>query len=325
MKYIEIITNTGDVDTISAIAEKIGARDFRLGAVSEDGLHMMRLLITDNKLQLALDNLQKVLQAKEEARIIVLPVEVSLPKSSEEQRKEEDGAIETREFLYEEVEKNARLDINFIVLLSLSTIVAAIGLIENNVAVLVGAMVIAPLLSPNLAFGLGTALGDIPLMKKAAITTFSGILLAIFLSLLIGLLWPFDMTGSELLARTKVGMDSVILALASGTAAAVSLTSRSLNVLVGVMVAVALLPPAATMGLMLAQGQLDYAIGAGLQLAINIVCVNLASKIVFFLRGIRPRIWWKKETAKRKMVTYLLVWFITLIILILIIYLYNYQ
>ena len=321
MKYIEVIADASDVNTVSAIAEHVEASDFRVGLVDKDGMQMMRLLVPDNKIQLALDKLQKLFNTKQKARILVLPIEVSLPASSEAERKEEDAAIEAREFLYEEVEKNARLDLNFLILLALSTIVAAIGLAENNVAVLIGAMVIAPLLSPNLAFGLGTALGDIPLMKKSAITTSVGIMVAIVLSALLGLVWAFDTSGPELLARTKVGMDAVILALASGAAAALSLTSRSLNVLVGVMVAVALLPPAATVGLMLSQGETQHIIGASLLLTINIVCVNLACKIVFFLRGVRPRVWWKKKTAKKKMITYVVIWIITLLILILIIYL----
>lgn len=180
-------------------------------------------------------------------------------------------------------------------LVVLSTIVAAIGLIESNVAVVIGAMVIAPLLGPNLAFGLGTALGDISLMRKSALTTSAGISLAVALSVVIGIFWPFDVSSPELAARTNVWLDSVALALASGAAAALSLTTGLSSVLVGVMVAVALLPPAVTLGIMLGLGNINLALGAGLLLAINVVCVNLAIKVVFFLKDIRPRTWWEKR------------------------------
>ncbi len=102
---------------------------------------------------------------------------------------------------------------------------AAIGLIENNVAVLIGAMVIAPLLAPNLALSLGTALGDMPLMRKSVQTLLAGILLAVSLSAGLGLLWPTDLASHELMSRTEAGLDSVALALASGAAAALSLTT----------------------------------------------------------------------------------------------------
>jgi len=320
MKYVEVIADAGSADTISAIADKIDASDFRMGEAGKDGMCSMRLLVADDKIQTVLDALQKILHAQSAARVVVLPVEIVLPIPSEAERKEEDAAVEAREALYEEVEKNARLDLNFVVLVILSTVVAAIGLIENSVAVVIGAMVIAPLLGPNLAFGLGTALGDISLMQKSALTTAVGILLALVLSVLIGIFWPFDVSSPELAARTNVGLDSVALALASGAAAALSLTTGLSSVLVGVMVAVALLPPAVTLGIMLGLGDINLASGAGLLLVINVVCVNLAIKVVFFFKGIRPRTWWEKKKAKRAMAIYILVWVATLIFLVFIIY-----
>jgi uncharacterized hydrophobic protein (TIGR00341 family) len=320
MKYVEVIAGAGSSDTVLAIAEKAKAQDFRLGVAGEDGMRQMRMLVGDDKLQSVLDNLQTVLGAQPTARIVVLAVEASLPKPEEEQRKQEDSAIAAREALYEEVGRRTRLDLNFLVLVMLSTVVAAIGLIENSVAVVIGAMVIAPLLGPNLALSLGTALGDIPLMRKSAQTLLAGILLAVLLSAAIGAFWPAALSSPELMARTEVGLDSVALALASGAAAALSLTTGLSSVLVGVMVAVALLPPAATLGITLGQMNAALAVGAGLLLAVNVVCVNLASKIVFFVKGIRPRTWLEKEKARRAMVVYVLGWLVTLLILISVIY-----
>lgn len=101
----------------------------------------------------------------------------------------------------------------------------------------------------------------------------------------IGIIWPFNITSPEIASRTVVGLDSVALALASGAAAALSLTTGLSSVLVGVMVAVALLPPAVALGLMLGHGHFDLAVGAGLLLAVNLVCVNLSSKVVFLLKA----------------------------------------
>jgi uncharacterized hydrophobic protein (TIGR00341 family) len=276
----------------------------------------MRLLVTDEHVQPVLDTLQTILGAQPMARIIVFPVDATLPHSKSESERREDKASTTREAMYASVDKNARLDINYVVLVILSTVVAAIGLVENNVAVIIGAMVIAPLLGPNLAFGLGTALGDVHLMKKSLQSLFAGIAIAIFLSYLIGLFWPFGIISDELLSRTDVGMDSLALALASGAAAALSMTTGLPSVLVGVMVAVALLPPAATVGLTLGHARPDLAQGAALLLAANVVCVNLAAKVVFLVKGIRPRTWAEKEKAKRGMSIYILVWIITLILIV---------
>lgn len=189
-------------------------------------------------------------------------------------------------------------------------------------AVVIGAMVIAPLLGPNLALGLGTALGDTALMWKATRTNGIGIGLglAFLLSLCIGLIWPVNFASHELMARTDVGLDSIALALASGAAAVLSITTGLSSVLVGVMVAVALLPPTATLGLMLGAGQFEHAIGAGLLLAVNIVCVNLSAKIVFLTKGIHPRTWWEMKKARRAMILYLLIWAMSLVLLIAVIY-----
>ena len=320
MKYVEVVADAGHVDTVAAIAEQLDVPDFRLGHLDEDGLQQMRLLVPDNKIQATLDKLQRALETQPNERIIVLPVEVSLPKLSEEQRRDEDLAIATRETLYKGVEKNSHLDTGFVLLVVLSTVVAAVGLIKDNVAVIIGAMVIAPLLGPNLALGLGTALGDISLMIKSIFTTLVGIAIAVSMSIVIGYLWPTDTFSNELISRTEVGLDSIALALASGAAAALSLTTGLSSVLVGVMVAVALLPPAATVGIMLGYGNIHFAVGAALLLAINIVCVNLACNVVFLIKGISPRKWWKKGKAKKEMKVYVLMWVVTLLILILIMY-----
>ena len=186
--------------------------------------------------------------------------------------------------------------------------------------VVIGAMVIAPLLGPNMALALGTALGDMHLMWEATKSTLAGIALALLLSFLIGLFWPLNVSSHELMARTDVGLDSVVLALASGAAAVLSLTTGLPSVLVGVMVAVALLPPTATLGLMLGAGQYKFAMGAALLLAVNIVSVNLAAKTVFWIRGVKPRSWLEKQKASQSMLTYLIIWAVSLSILLLVIF-----
>ena len=204
-------------------------------------------------------------------------------------------------------------------LVFLSTVVVAIGLLENNVAVVIGAMVIAPLLGPNIALALGAALGDTHLMWKAFKTIITGIGLALFLSIGLGMYHPMNLDSPELLARTDAGLDSMALALASGAAAVISLTTGLSSVLVGVMVAVALLPPTVTLGIMLGAGQTQLAIGAALLLAMNIICVNLAAKVVFLVRGIKPRSWLEKQKARQSMTSYLVIWIISLSILLVVI------
>lgn len=315
MKYVEVITGVHSTNTVLAVAQKEKSLDTRIGMEDENGLQKFRMLIDDDRLQSLLDTLQNVLGAQPSTRIVVLPVEASLPLTEAEKNRKEKSATAARESLYDDVKKNARLDWNYVVLVFLSTVVASIGLINSNVAVVIGAMVIAPLLGPNLALSLGTALGDLQLMRRSLQTNLAGIFLAIFLSAILGVFWPSELDAPELLLRTDAKFDSIALALASGAAAALSLLTGLSSVLVGVMVAVALLPPAATLGLMLGSGNFSLAAGAGLLLAINIVCVNLSSNLVFLVKGISPRAWMEKQKAKKSMIYYVLGWLVVLLIL----------
>lgn len=321
MKLVEVIADEELTETVSDIAKRNAALDFRLAHRLEDGRQAMRILLQDENVQATLDGLQTVISSQPNARLIVFPVEAALPLPGKSATPKKSATATSREALYDSVSKNAVLDSNFIVLVILSTLVAAIGLIKDNVAVVIGAMVIAPLLGPNLALALGTALGDLQLIRKSIVTNLAGTALSVVLSIILGVLWPFSIHSQELMSRTDVGLDSLALALASGAAAALSLSTGLSSVLVGVMVAVALLPPAATFGLMLGHGELQLALGALILLTANVVCVNLATKIVFMVKGIGPRTWFMKEKARRRMYIYIVLWLISLLILAAIIYL----
>ncbi|MBL4801422.1 MAG: DUF389 domain-containing protein [Emcibacter sp.] len=139
--------------------------------------------------------------------------------------------------------------------------------------------------------------------------------LSFSLGLVWGTYWPEELNGPELLSRTVVGYDSIALALVSGAAAVLSLASGISSVLVGVMVAVALLPPGATIGIMLGAGRYDMALGAALLLAVNIVCVNLSAKLVFLFKGVQPRTWFEKKKARKAMIFYMVFWLLSLMVL----------
>jgi len=327
MKIIEVITHPDHIETVKNIGDEHGVVDQWHAGLSEgDERQIMRLLVDDKHRQAIMDELQNQLGRYETTRIVVLPVEVTLPAIEADDKenikeKEKTTSSATREELYQSISKNAELNNNFLLLVFLSTIVAAIGLIENNVAVVIGAMVIAPLLGPNIAFALGATLGDTELIWTSLKTNLAGLGLALLLSLIIGLILPVDLSSEELISRTYVGIDSVVLALASGAAAVLSLTTGLSSVLVGVMVAVALMPPTVAFGLMLGSGQIDLAFGAALLLAVNVVCVNLSAKIVFLARGLKPRTWLEIRKAKQSITAYMVFWFVSLLVLLIAIYL----
>jgi uncharacterized hydrophobic protein (TIGR00341 family) len=338
MKIIEVIADAGHYDTIVGIAEQQQVEDIWFTQKNEDGRVVAHLLVSPEKRQKVLDALQTILHNADNYRILLIPLDTALPKPAEpevetlsEKQQQEEKAKEkerkkaalmsTREEILAQVEKDARLNDNFVLLVILSAIVAAIGLLENNLAVIVGAMVIAPLLGPNIAFSLGASLGEKKLVFESLKTLFVGINVAVLFSIGIGLLWPGDFNSTELMSRTDVQYSGMAIALASGAAASLSLVSGTSSVLVGVMVAVALMPPAVTIGLMLSIGKYDHAFGAALLLTVNIVCINLSSKLVFLFRGIKPRSWLDAHRAKQSRLLYIVIWIVMLVLLLATIYL----
>jgi uncharacterized hydrophobic protein (TIGR00341 family) len=339
MKIIEVIADAGHHDTIIAIAEQQQVEDFwSTMSQEEDGRVITRFLVRPEGRQKLLDSLQSVLSNAENYRILIIPLDTAIPRPAEvsfeslspeqqeevklkEKERKKAALMNTREEILGQVEKDARLDNNFILLVILSGIVAAIGLLENNLAVIVGAMVIAPLLGPNIAFALGAALGEKKLVTESLKTLFFGVSLAIVVAVIIGLIWPGSFDSQELLLRTDVVYSGTAIALASGAAASLSLVSGISSALVGVMVAVALMPPAVTIGLMLSIANYDLAAGAALLLAVNIVCINLSAKLVFMFRGVKPRRWLEAHKAKQSRTLYIVIWIIMLALLILAIYL----
>lgn len=318
MRIIEVITDCGHVDTLQGLAEQHELLDFWSMPCEHETRCSIRLLVRPENQQQVVDSIQSIVGASENSRIIILPVEATIPRpedvESSEQKK--NSKTVTREELYQKIVSGIKLDSTFIWMVVLSTIVASIGLLADNVAVVIGAMVIAPLLGPNLALAFASALGDSTLIWQSLKTNIAGISVALTISIILGYFWPSEFTGQEILSRTDVGYDGIILALVAGAAAVLSLASGWSNSLVGVMVAVALLPPAATFGLMLGAAKFEMAIGAGLLLAINIVSVNLSAKLAFIAKGVKPRTWIEKNKARQSAIVAVIFWLISLGLLI---------
>jgi len=166
-----------------------------------------------------------------------------------------------------------------------------------NVVFIIGAMVIAPALGPNVALSLGTTLGDGDLSRRALKTIFVGSLWAFVFSALIGILLEVNPQIPEIFTRTEVNFGDIALALSAGSAAVLSLSSGLVSALIGVMVAVALLPPLVTMSMLVGAGQWELAIGSLQLFFVNFICVNLAGVITFLFQGVRPLTWWEANRA----------------------------
>ncbi len=288
----------------------------------------IRILLAAEDTESVMDALEKEFGRKKDFRLLLLPVEATIPRFEiragekepspplEESKKSPAQALRiSREELYGDISKTARLTWVFVVLVILSTLVAAVGILRNNIVAIIGAMVIAPLLGPNVALALATTLGDSSLARRAVRTNLAGILIALGFSAVLGRFLVGDSAIPGLFSNTQVSIGDIILALAAGSAAALSFTTGLLSALIGVMVAVALLPPLVTLGLLIGSGQWSAASRALLLLLTNLICINLSGVAVFLAQGIRPLSWWEAEKAKRATRKAIIAWAAFLLVL----------
>ena len=168
--------------------------------------------------------------------------------------------------------------------------VACLGLTVNSTAVIIGAMLISPLMGPIMGIGLSVGINDIELMKRSAKSYLITTLFSVITATLFFLIFPVTGNQSELLARTSPTIYDVFIALMGGLAGIVATTSKNKgNVLPGVAIATALMPPLCTAGFGLATGNLVYFLGAFYLYFINSVFICAATLLCVRFLGFQKK------------------------------------
>ena len=210
---------------------------------------------------------------------------------------------EERVDLVSRIQTSSQWDFDFILLISLATLIACLGLAENSGAVIVGAMLVAPLMTPIAGVGLGVAHSNSYLTKVALRTALRGFATAMLIGVMFGLcvqviswtgwLVPLQSTGvysAEMESRTHPQVYDLLIALASGMAAAYAMGRPNLfSALPGVAIAAALVPPIATSGIALAYGDFVKGGGALLLFVTNMVTIILGTVLIFRAVGVRSQ------------------------------------
>ena len=196
----------------------------------------------------------------------------------------------------------------YVVMTTVSAVVATAGLLLNSAAVVVGSMVIAPLVGPALSASVATVVDDREMFRRGVKLQVLGLLLAItaafvfaFFVRYTNLVPPLADVTTVPEVRERVAPDFLMLAIAigAGVAGIVSLTGGVSAAIVGVMIAVALIPPAATVGIGIAWNQPFVSLGAGVLLLVNVLSINLAALVVLWYKGYRPEQWFRRADARK--------------------------
>lgn len=288
----------------------------------DDGCAILRILSSADQTEAISDMLSDEFSSIEGFRILLFSVEATLPQPEVEEEGREEVAKEeiegpgrvSREELYADVTEGSELTPIYLAMVVLSTLVAGVGLILDDVATIIGAMVIAPLLAPNVSLSLASTLGDLELGWRSLKANGAGLAVSLVISVIMGIIFTVDPGAEEMISRTMVNLKHIIIALAAGSAGVLAFTRGVAAAIVGVMVAVALLPPLVAFGLLLGAGYTQLAVGAGILTVTNLICINLAGILTFLVQGVRPRSWWEEKKAKKASRTALAIWSLLLLV-----------
>ena len=221
---------------------------------------------------------------------------------------EEDEDRIARDELITSADKLAPSFRTYVIMTVVSAVIATAGLLMDSPAVVVGSMVIAPLIGPAMAASVGTVVNEREMFRRGIRLQVIGLGVSVaaafvfaFLVKQANLIPPLaDVTVvPEIRERVAPDFLSLAIALGAGVAGIVSLTSGVSAGLVGVMIAVALIPPAATVGIGLAWGEPMVSLGAGVLLLVNVLSINLAALAVLWYMGYRPEQWFRQSVARR--------------------------
>lgn len=277
-----------------------------VSTVSEER-KLIRVLVETKNTEDILNYLEHVANTVEGFEVLLFPIQTYITRLTEEEKEQQKKEAEaestklqriSRQELLGSIKKSSHITLNYTLLIILSSIVVTIGFIKDSEAVIIGAMVIAPMLGPVISIAFSSILGDFKLIRHASFTLFYAIMIVVGISITLAFFLPVPIDSTEFASRTHVNLSDIVLALASGTAGALSILNRLPGALVGVMVAVALLPPTVVLGMTIGEMMWQEAYGSMLLLLGNINSVIVAAIIVFSLSGIRPAKWKEIHRAK---------------------------
>ena len=327
MRLVQIVVPQADHEALMGLLEEASPPSRWYTELNDDQI-MTSVLLRMELVEPISDAVQDKFGECDGFRMLLLPVEATHPPLPEPEKEDDPDLQEdkrwsprfgrvSREELIEDIEGSSKTTPVFLIMVGIAAIVSSVGLLKDSPAIIIGAMVIAPLLGPNMALALGTTLGDIKMVRRAIRSNLVGLGIALACSAAFGYFVQLDNMNDELTARTVVDLGDILVALASGAAGAIAFTSGAPATIVGVMVAVALLPPTAASGMLAGAGGWLKAGEAATLAATNIVCINLSATSVFFIQGVRPSssAWIEKDKAIKASIKALAMWAFALLAL----------
>lgn len=298
MQIALVTLETGEGQEAVQLLEalELDIADYRLLSSPTGDLLIINLLYGNT--DIVLDNLgeQFEFEANDDRSLIVFSPDTVIPVNKK--RLKTSSFKATRKSLVTYARQNSRINDSFILLAIMAAVIASLGLILNNIPVIVGSMVIAPVFGPIVAIAIGIVLADFKLMMQGVLSEATVLLIAVIVGLLMGLIVPNVVINSALKTRMFPTVADLFVALAAGSAGAYSLISGIKSQLIGVVIAAALIPVMCTIGIGVSLANSMMVSGGLLLLGGNYLGLILATVGVFYFKGLKPQIWYKFKAQK---------------------------
>ena len=329
MRYLEITVPEGRRRAVLDVLDEEGI-DYVVGDETSGRGYaaVVRFPLPTRAVEPTLDRLRRT-GIDEDARVIVIDAETVisgafddlLERHSQGRARDERTSRQVLRTKADELTPGVPI---YVTMLLISAVVATAGLLADSPAVVVGSMVIAPLIGPALAANVGIVTGDDRLMATGFRYQALGVTVVIAASIgLAGLarLGGLEPGGvdivvvAELQERVSPNLLSLAVALGAGVAGILSLTRGFSEAIVGVMIAAALIPPAAAAGITVAWGMYGAAAGAGLLVVVNLLSINLAALATLWVAGYRPAGLFEVSPTRRPTYAYGAIFAVGLVVL----------
>lgn len=315
VRLVQVMVPAGKRDAVLDVLDDEGI-DYAMTeeASGREYTALLAFPLPTNAVEHVLDRLREEAGIDRDAYTVVIDAETVVSERFERLQAEWEEAEDTERIAREElVARAADLAPDwfpFVVMTIVSAVVATAGLLLDSPAVVVGSMVIAPLIGPAMATSVGTVVDDHELFMRGVKLQTVGATLAVGSAAVFAAALRFGnivpMGPAEVFAigevRERLSPDvlSLAVALGAGVAGALSISSGVSAALVGVMIAAAIVPPTAVVGIGIAWQDPSAALGAGILVLVNFLSINFAALATFWYQGYEPLSWFRAESARRE-------------------------
>ncbi len=328
MRYLEITIPEGRRTAVLDVLEEAGINYVMSDETSSDRFSdVVRFPLPNRAVEPILDKLAEA--DIPESRVIVINAETVISEEFGAVREQYSqggakGQRTSRQVLGAKAEEFTPSVSIYVIMLLISAAVATAGLLADSPAVVVGSMVIAPLLGPALAASIGIVTGDDQLRGEGF--RYQALGVGVVIAASVGLAALARLAGlepagvdivlvAELQERVSPNLFSILVALGAGVAGILSLTRGFSEAIVGVMIAAALIPPAAAVGITAAWGMYGASLGAFVLVVVNLLSINAAALATLWVAGYRPQGLFEVSPTRRSTLTYGMIFGVSLLLL----------